>query len=105
MCCATRPAAVEATFEQIFGKKSGKITVDPSTLSRVETTETGMTDDGGLTATTGDALLDWWNGAWYGWWKMTGCSGYLREHGGAMVGCLRRDRHWRRLYGHHHTLG
>ena len=68
-------AAVEATFEQIFGKKSGKITVDPSTLSRVETTETGMTDDGGLTATTGDALLDWWNGAWYGWWKMTGCSG------------------------------
>ena len=68
-------AAVEATFEQIFGKKSGKITVDPSTLSRVETTETGMTDDGGLTAATGDALLDWWNGAWYGWWKMTGCSG------------------------------
>ena len=66
---------VEATFEQIFGKKSGKITVDPSTLSRVETTETGMTDDGGLTAATGDALLDWWNGAWYGWWKMTGCSG------------------------------
>ena len=68
-------AAVEATFEQIFGKKSGKITVDPSTLSRVETTQTGMTDDGGLTAATGDALLDWWNGAWYGWWKMTGCSG------------------------------
>ena len=68
-------AAVEATFEQIFGKKSGKITVDPSTLSRVETTETGMTDDGGLTAATGDALLDWWNGPWYGWWKMTGCSG------------------------------
>lgn len=58
---------VEATFEQIFGKKSGKITVDPSTLSRVETTQTGMTDDGGLTAATGDALLDWW--------KMTGCSG------------------------------
>ena len=66
---------VEATFEQIFGTKNGKITIDPSTLSRVETTETGMTDDGGLTAATGDALLDWWNGAWYGWWKMTGCSG------------------------------
>ena len=68
-------AAVEATFEQIFGKKSGKITVDPTTLSRVEAAETGMTEDGGLTAATGDALLDWWNGAWYGWWKMTGCSG------------------------------
>ena len=25
---------------------------------------------------TGDDLLDWWNGDWYGWWKMTGCSGY-----------------------------
>ena len=25
---------------------------------------------------TGDTLLDWWNGDWYGWWKMTGCSGY-----------------------------
>ena len=70
---------VEATFEQIFGKKSGKITVDPSTLSRVETTETGMTDDGGLTAATGDALLDWWNGEWYGWWKMSGCYGYYES--------------------------
>ena len=27
---------VEATFEQFLGKKSGKITIDPSTLSRVE---------------------------------------------------------------------
>ena len=27
---------VEATFEQFLGKKSGKITVDPTTLSRVE---------------------------------------------------------------------
>ena len=26
-------------------------------------------------AATGDALLDWWNGDWYGWWKMSGCSG------------------------------
>ena len=24
---------------------------------------------------TGDTLLDWWNGDWYGWWKMSGCSG------------------------------
>jgi len=48
---------VEATFEQIFGKKSGKITVDPSTLSRVETRETDMTDDGGPTPTTHRAAL------------------------------------------------
>ena len=30
-------------------------------------------------AATGDALLDWWNGDWYGWWKMSGCSGYYEE--------------------------
>ena len=28
---------------------------------------------------TGDDLLDWWNGDWYGWWQMTGCSGYYEE--------------------------
>ena len=28
---------------------------------------------------TGDTLLDWWNGDWYGWWQMTGCSGYYEE--------------------------
>ena len=20
-------------------------------------------------------MLDWWNGEWYGWWKMSGCYG------------------------------
>ena len=68
---------VEATFEQIFGTKNGKITIDASTLSRVTAAGVDQTDNGGLStpAETGDALLDWWNGAWYGWWKMTGCSG------------------------------
>ena len=71
---------VEATFEQFFGKKSGKITIDPTTLSREDaaSTETMTTDPGVGTstmATTGDPLLDWWNGEWYGWWKMTGCYG------------------------------
>lgn len=71
---------VEATFEQFFGKKSGKITIDPTTLSREDaaSTETMATDPGVGTstmATTGDPLLDWWNGEWYGWWKMTGCYG------------------------------
>ena len=28
---------------------------------------------------TGDDLLDWWNGDWYGWWQMTGCSGYYED--------------------------
>ena len=72
---------VEVSFEQIFGKKNGKITVEPSELSRVEAA--GAAAAGGELTTTpassGDALLDWWNGEWYGWWKMTGCSGYYES--------------------------
>ena len=75
---------VEATFEQFFGKKSGKVTIDPTTLSREDaaSTETMATDPNVGTstiATTGDALLDWWNGEWYGWWKMSGCYGYYES--------------------------
>ena len=73
---------VEATFEQMFGKKNGKITIDPTTLSRAEAAGGDPTDDGsGLTApaATGDALLDWWNGEWYGWWKISGCYGSYEE--------------------------
>ena len=68
---------VEVTFEQIFGKKSGKIIIDPSTLSREAAAGVDQTDVGGLTTPTGtgDTLLDWWNGEWYGWWKMSGCYG------------------------------
>lgn len=51
---------ITATFEEIFGGKKGTITIDPTTLGQ----------EG-----TGDELLDWWNGDWYGWWQMTGCSG------------------------------
>ena len=78
---------VEATFEQFFGKKSGKLTIDPSTLDREaptpDTTDTEPPIDGTLTPTnlteTGDPLLDWWNGEWYGWWKMSGCYGYYES--------------------------
>ena len=73
-------AKVEATFEQLFGKKKGTITIDPATLSR-ETAD-DMGSDTTLTATTGDALLDWWNGEWYGWWKMSGCYGYYESMSG-----------------------
>ena len=65
---------IKATFEELLGSKKGTITIDPTTLSR----ETAADTEPGASlpaATTGDALLDWWNGAWYGWWKMTGCSG------------------------------
>ena len=70
-------AKVEATFEQLFGKKKGTITIDPATLSR-ETAD-DMGSDTTLTATTGNELLDWWNGEWYGWWKMSGCYGYYES--------------------------
>lgn len=70
---------VEVTFEEFWGSKNGKITVDPSTLSR-ETPANGMTlpDMTEDTGDMGDPLnpLSWWNGPWYGWWIMTGCSGY-----------------------------
>lgn len=59
---------VEVSFGTLFGSKSGKLTIDPSTLSR-ETAGTG-----------GEvSLLDWWNGDWYGWWMMTGCYGYYED--------------------------
>ena len=77
---------VEATFEQFFGKKNGKITIDPSSLNRetpaADTTGGEPPVDSTLTsdpAETGDALLDWWNGEWYGWWKMSGCYGYYES--------------------------
>ena len=28
-----------------------------------------------MAAANQDPLIDWWNGEWYGWWEMTGCSG------------------------------
>ena len=68
---ADATGTVEATFEQLFGKKNGKITIDPSTLSR-ETAANADTE-AALPATTEDPLL--------GWWKMTGCSGYYEEEG------------------------
>ena len=73
---ADTTSKVEVTFEEAFGDKNGKITVDPSTLSR-ESAGSGTAQSAG----TGDSLLDWWNGDWYGWWIMTGCSGYYEDKG------------------------
>ena len=66
-------AKVEVTFEQLFGKKKGTITIDPATLKRETADNTSANTT--LPATTGNELLDWWNGEWYGWWKMSGCYG------------------------------
>lgn len=71
---------VEVTFEEMIGSKNGKITIDPSALSRVESTSSQLssepTDD---PVPKDSALLDWWNGDWYGWWIMTGCAGYYED--------------------------
>ena len=75
-------AKVEATFEQLFGKKKGTITIDPATLSRETADDSTGSTDTTLPTPTGDALLDWWNGAWYGWWTMTGCSGAYESMSG-----------------------
>ena len=75
-------AKVEATFEQLFGKKKGTITIDPATLSRETSADSTGSTNTALPAPTGDALLDWWNGAWYGWWTMTGCSGAYESMAG-----------------------
>lgn len=66
---------VKATFEEFLGSKKGTITIDPTTLSR----ETVSQTEPETTGTTGDTLLDWWNGEWYGWWKMSGCYGYYES--------------------------
>lgn len=66
---------VKATFEEFLGSKKGTITIDPATLSR----ETVSQTEPETTGTTGDTLLDWWNGEWYGWWQMSGCYGYYES--------------------------
>lgn len=48
-----------------------------------EVTITFRKEGGSEAAATGDALLDWWNGDWYGWWIMTGCSGDYEDLEGA----------------------
>ena len=73
---------VELQWEELLGSKSGKLTIDPSTLTREEPEAAAQPEDPAdvdttdTTASQGDALLDWWNGEWYGWWTMYGCYGY-----------------------------
>ena len=75
---------IEVTFAQMIGTKSSKLTIDPSTLSREGASDKGgEMSEGGTDLTgaaeTGDAMLGWWNGDWYGWWIMTDCTGYYKE--------------------------
>ena len=61
-------AKVEVTFEQLFGKKKGTITIDPATLKRETADNTSSNTT--VPTTTGNELLDWWNGEWYGWGRL-----------------------------------
>ena len=70
---------IKATFEELLGSKNGTITIDPSTHKRETPANTEPEATLPAAAATGDALLDWWNGEWYGWWQMTGCSGYYEN--------------------------
>ena len=67
---ATSP--VEVKFSDLFDKKGGTITIDPTMLTREEAQPESSAS---TTEPTGDALLDWWNGDWYGWWIITGADG------------------------------
>lgn len=73
---ATTP--IEVKFSDMFDKKGGTITIDPVTLKRGETQpemSDSQTGETAPAASTGDALLDFWTGEWYGWWIITGADG------------------------------
>ena len=77
---ATSP--VEVTFSDLFEKYKGTITIDPATLTREGTnpeSSAAETDEPMTSTPTGDALLDWWNGDWYGWWAVTGGDGEYED--------------------------
>lgn len=72
-----KESKVEVELSQIIGKKVGKLSIDPTTLS---TEQFGGSGSGStMLNKTGDPLLDWWNGQWYGWWTLTGGTGAYEE--------------------------
>ncbi len=76
---------VEVSFGTLFGSKTGKVTIDPSTLSRETAgSDTEQPTESNISlpaAGTNDMRLNWWNGDWYGWWLMENCSGYYADMG------------------------
>lgn len=67
---------VEVEFEDLYTDKKGAVTIDPTTLDRV--------GSGNADGPSDDALLDFWNGQWYGWWAMSGgCTGDYEDLNGS----------------------
>lgn len=90
---------VEVKFSDLFEEKGGTITIGPTTLAREgvqtasDTDTTDMSDDSSETAalaSTGDPLLDWWNGEWYGWWMITGADGGYESSNNQWWDCCAR---------------
>lgn len=81
---------VEVTFTDLLEKYKGTITVDPTTLTREEAKpepSAAEPDEPMTAAPTGDVLLDWWNGDWYGWWKVASGDGDYEEWQGKWWDC------------------
>ena len=82
---------VEVELSQALGSKTGKLTVDPSTLEH-KTFGASASEpiDVPTEEPTGDALLDWWNGDWYGYWIVPAATGeYESLEGGAWACCAK----------------
>ena len=70
--------------------KDGMITL--TDLWGNEVTITFRKEGGSEAAATGDALLDWWNGDWYGWWIIeSGTGDYTLSEGGWWDACAHID--------------
>lgn len=95
---------VELRFSDLLDKHTGKITVDVSKLEHVPPLDggSGTTDEPIATdapsvpnepaassepAASGDALLDWWNGGWYGWWIVRTATGDYADLQGEWYDC------------------
>lgn len=76
---------VEVEFGEWLGDPETSITIDPAPLERsdIDSFTGGVSGGSGSRlrgGSSGDALLDFWNGDWYGWWMVTGgCYGAYED--------------------------
>lgn len=82
---------VEITFSDLLEKYKETLTLDPTVLVREGTPAAEPTGTGtaGTTpeGTETDALLEWWNGDWYGWWTVSGADGAYADWSGRRWEC------------------
>ena len=86
---------VEFTFSDLLEKHKETLTLDPTVLTHegapaedpaAEPVETEPTETA-PEATETDALLEWWNGDWYGWWTVSGADGAYEHWSGKRWDC------------------